>query len=79
MAHQYLHQLEPEIRHAVVGNAGTLISFRLGAEDAPLISRELLETFDAGDLQQLDNRSFYIRLMIDGQPSQPFSGRTDTC
>jgi hypothetical protein len=34
MAHQYLHQLEPDIRHAVLGNAGTLISFRLGAEDA---------------------------------------------
>src|SRR5579883_2141281 len=76
MAHQYLYQLEPEIRHAVLGNAGTLISFRLGAEDAPLVSRELLEKFDAGDLQRLDNRTFYIRLMIDGRPSQPFSATT---
>lgn len=73
MAHQYLHQLEPEIRHAVLGNAGTLLSFRVGAEDAPHISRELLERFDARDLQSLENRRVYIRLMIDGQPSKPFS------
>lgn len=76
LAHQYLHQLEPEIRHAVLGNAGTLISFRLGAEDAPYISRELLERFDSSDLQNLENRHFYIRLMIDGQPSRPFSATT---
>src|ERR1700737_2363008 len=37
VAHQYMHQLEPEIRHAVLGNSGTLISFRVGAEDAPYI------------------------------------------
>src|ERR1700693_6073618 len=37
VAHQYLHQLEPEIRHAVLGNAGSVISFRVGAEDAPYI------------------------------------------
>ena len=41
LAHQYLHQLEPDVRHAVIGNAGTLISFRLGAEDASLIAAEL--------------------------------------
>lgn len=76
MAHQYLHQLEPEIRHAVLGNAGTLISFRLGAEDAPFISRELMGRFDERDLQALENRHFYTRLMIDGQPSKPFSAST---
>lgn len=41
LAHQYLYQLEPPIRHAVLGNAGTLISFRLGAEDAPYLAGEL--------------------------------------
>jgi type IV secretory pathway TraG/TraD family ATPase VirD4 len=39
LAHQHLHQLERDIRHAVLGNAGTLISFRVGAEDAPLLAR----------------------------------------
>jgi type IV secretion system coupling TraD/TrwB family protein len=76
MAHQYLHQLEPDIRHAVLGNAGTLISFRLGAEDAGYISREFEERFDAKDLLNLPNRNIYLRLMIDGQPSRPFSGAT---
>ena len=45
VAHQYMHQLEPKIRHAVLGNAGTLISFRVGAEDAPYIELEFNETF----------------------------------
>ena len=40
LAHQHLHQLEPDIRHAVLGNVGTLISFRVGAEDAPLLVKE---------------------------------------
>lgn len=45
LAHQYLHQLEPNVRHAVLGNAGTLISFRLGAHDAGLIAREFEPIF----------------------------------
>jgi type IV secretory pathway TraG/TraD family ATPase VirD4 len=76
MAHQYLHQLEPEIRHAVLGNAGTLISFRLGAEDAGYISREFDGRFEVGDLLNLENRHIRLKLMIDGQPSRPFSACT---
>lgn len=76
MAHQYLFQLEPDIRHAVLGNAGTLISFRLGAEDAGYISREFDERFGVGDLLNLPNRHIYLKLMIDGQPSKPFSAAT---
>jgi len=53
IAHQYLHQLEPDIRHAVLGNAGTLIAFRVGAEDAPYLVREFRDEFTALDLQQL--------------------------
>lgn len=76
MAHQYLHQLEPEIRHAVLGNVGSLLSFRLGAEDAPYVARELLNRFDERDLQRLENQDFYVRVLIDGNPSKPFSGTT---
>jgi hypothetical protein len=76
MAHQYLFQLEPEIRHAVLGNAGTLISFRLGAEDAGYVSREFDGRFEVGDLLNLENRHIYLKLMIDGQPSKPFSATT---
>ncbi|MBV8798610.1 MAG: type IV secretion system DNA-binding domain-containing protein [Alphaproteobacteria bacterium] len=73
LAHQYLNQLEPEIRHAVFGNAGTIISFRVGPEDATLLADEFQPKFDITDLLRLPNRSLYLKLMIDGAPSVPFS------
>jgi hypothetical protein len=76
VAHQYLHQLEDEIRHAVLGNAGTIISFRVGAEDAPYLSREFQARFEQIDLMQLENYRIYLKLMIDGMPSRPFSAVT---
>jgi hypothetical protein len=76
LAHQHLHQLEPEVRHAVLGNAGTLISFRVGPEDASVMAAEFQPTFNTIDLMNLPNRDFYLKLMIDGAPSKPFSGRT---
>jgi hypothetical protein len=76
LAHQHLHQLEPEIRHAVLGNAGTLISFRVGAEDAGYLAKEFQPTFDVHDLINLPNHRVYLKLMIDGEPSRPFSGET---
>lgn len=76
LAHQHFHQLDPDIRHAVLGNAGTLIAFRVGAEDAPLLASEFQPTFGVEDLINLPNRHFYLKLMIDGSPSRPFSART---
>ncbi|NOT54808.1 MAG: type IV secretion system DNA-binding domain-containing protein [Deltaproteobacteria bacterium] len=76
MAHQYLAQLEPDIRHAVLGNAGTIISFRVGAEDAHVMARQFEPAFEPIDLMNLPNRHFYLRLMIDGAPSTPFSAVT---
>lgn len=76
LANQHLHQLEPDIRHAVLGNAATLIAFRMGVEDAALLAREFAPKFEALDLINLPNRSFYLRLMIDGAPSKPFSAQT---
>ena len=75
-AHQYLYQLEPDIRHAVLGNAGTVISFRLGAEDAAYLSREFGQVISERDLLSLGNHNIYIKLMIDGMPSKPFSAET---
>lgn len=75
LAHQYLHQLEDEVRHSVLGNTGTLISFRLGPEDAAVISREMQPSFDVLDMLSLPNYNFYVKLMIDGTPSGAFSGR----
>ena len=76
LAHQYLEQLDPAIRAAVLGNAGTLIAFRLGADDARHIAPELAPQFSAPDLVTLPNHDIYLKLMIDGAPSQPFSATT---
>lgn len=76
LAHQYLSQLESEVRDAVFGNAGTFIAFRVGALDASTVARELSPKFEADDLLSLPNFSVYLRLMIDGTPSQPFSAET---
>lgn len=76
MSHQYIHQLEPPIRHAVLGNAGTVVSFRVGAEDAPYLSRELNELFSPSDLVSLPNYGVSMKLMVDGTPTIPFSATT---
>lgn len=76
LAHQHFYQLEPDVRHAVLANAGTLISFRVGPEDAPLIAREFAPAFNITDLISLPNHNIYLKLMIDGAPSQPFSANT---
>lgn len=76
LAHQHLHQLDDDIRHAVLANAGTLISFRLGPEDASFIAREFEPKFKPIDLMNLPNHHIYLKLMIEGAPSQPFSAVT---
>jgi hypothetical protein len=76
LAHQHLHQLEPEVRHAVLGNVGTLISFRLGPEDAQMIAREFQPVFAPEDLVNLPNHNVYLKLMIERSPSKPFSATT---
>lgn len=76
LAHQHLDQLEPDIRHAVLGNVGTLISFRVGPKDAMILAREFQDAFEPIDLLNLANYDIYLRLMIDGAPSQPFSATT---
>ena len=68
---------EPEIRHAVLGNAGTL-TFRVGAEDVRYLVQEFHEQFGKIDLLQLPNYRIYIKLMIDGTPTKPFSAATLT-
>lgn len=74
VAHQYLNQLDPEARHAVLGNAGSIISFRV--EDAPYLVQEFQKTFEEIDLLRLPNYRIYLKLMIDGTPSIPFSAIT---
>ena len=74
LANQYLHQLTDGVRAAVMGNVGTIISFRVGPEDARMLSRHF-EDIDEADFQNLPNHDLFVRMMIDGEPSRGFSGR----
>lgn len=76
LANQYLGQLDPRVRDAVIANAGTLIAFRLGAQDARFLAPEFAPVFELEDLLSLPNYHIYLRLMINGEPSRPFSART---
>lgn len=76
VAHQHFEQLEEGVKHAIIGNAGTLVAFRLGAEDAALVSKEFGSVVPDEDLVRLPNHTAYLRLMIDGEPSGPFKAVT---
>ena len=76
LAHQFLTQIESDIRDAVIGNCGTLISFRVSAKDAAYLTKEFTPKFDEIDLIRLPNHRINLTLMIDGTPSRPFSGKT---
>jgi len=76
LAHQYLSQLDPRIRDAILGNVGTIILFRIGAADAEELAPEFAPTFGMTDLMSLPNYSIYLRMMIDGKISPPFSAVT---
>lgn len=76
LAHQYMEQLDEKLRAAVLGNVGTLISFRVGVEDAMVLVREFHPVFDETDLVNLPNHHIYLKLLIDGKPSKPFSAVT---
>ena len=76
LAHQYVAQMEERVRDAVFGNIGTLICFRIGAEDADFIEKEFYPEFGAQDLVNLTKYTIYLKLMIDGVAGRPFSAQT---
>ena len=76
IAHQYIEQMTEEVRAAVFGNVGTMITFRVGAYDADILEKEFAPTFYAQDLVNLGFTQIYLKLMIDGVSSQPFSATT---
>jgi hypothetical protein len=76
LAHQYIEQLEDNLKAAIFGNVGTLISFRVGAEDAKYLAREFYPEFNESDLVNIPNYYIYLKLMIDGLSSRPFSAVT---
>jgi hypothetical protein len=76
LAHQYIEQLDDKIRAAIFGNVGTIIAFKIGAEDAKYLAQEFAPVFNETDLINLPNFHIYLKLMIDGVTSQPFSAIT---
>jgi hypothetical protein len=79
LSHQLTRQLDPGTYHAVIGNSGTLLSFRVGMEDADLLAPAFCKhpgQLTPADLCNLPNFTAYVRLLIEGHPSRPFSLRT---
>ena len=82
MAHQYLGQLgddfqkEEKLRKAIFGNAGTIIAFKVGPDDAEFLEKEFYPEFERQDLINQDKHNIYLKLAIDGKTSKPFSALT---
>ncbi len=73
VANQYIAQMTDSVRDAVFGNVGTTISFRVSADDAPILVKQFEPTFEADDLLQLNNRNFVISMIIGGEKVPAFS------
>jgi hypothetical protein len=78
IAHQYMKQLEDNkgkttVRDAVLGNAGTLVSFRIGVEDAEVLAKEYAPVFSAYDLVNVEQFTAYVKLLIDNTAAKPFN------
>jgi hypothetical protein len=76
LGHQYISQMEETVRDAVFGNMGTIVSFRVGAEDAEFLEKEFAPEFNANDLVNLAKYNVYLKLMIDGVTSSAFYAKT---
>jgi len=76
IAHQYIEQMDEEVRSAVFGNVGSMIVFRVGSFDADIFEKEFAPQFVAEDIVNLGFAQIYLRLMIDGVGSKPFSATT---
>ncbi|MDP1538770.1 MAG: TraM recognition domain-containing protein, partial [bacterium] len=76
LGHQYITQMEEEVRDAVFGNVGTIVVFRVGAEDAEYLEKEFAPEFVAEDLVNLPKYNIDLKLMIDGVAGSAFSAET---
>ncbi len=76
IAHQFIAQLEDDIRDAVIGNVGTKASFRIGTTDAEFLEKQFTPVFTAQDLENLPNRTAVLSLLVNGVPARPFTIQT---
>lgn len=78
VANQYISQMSDTVRDAVFGNVGTMISFRVSADDSPILAKQFEPQFEAQDLLQMHNRHFIINMVINGEKAPAFSATTLT-
>jgi hypothetical protein len=78
VANQYISQMTETVRDAVFGNVGTMISFRVSADDAPILAKQFEPQFEPTDLLQMHNRHFIINMVINGEKAPAFSATTLT-
>ena len=76
IAHQYIAQLDENIKNAVFGNVGSIAVFRVGSEDAEFLQKQLEPVFSASDIVNLENRNAYVKLLVNGQPEKAFNIET---
>jgi len=75
IAHQFIKQLDENIRDAVFGNVGSILAFRVGADDAEFLENQFAPVFTKEDLMNIDNFNAYAKLLINGQTAKPFNMR----
>lgn len=73
MAHQFIAQLTEKIRDAVFGNVGSIVTFRVGSQDAEFLVKQFEPVFNQNDLINIDNLNAYVKLLINGSTSRPFN------
>lgn len=78
VANQYVSQMQETVRDAVFGNVGTMITFRVSADDAPILAKQFEPQFEPNDLLQMHNRHFIINMVIKGEKAPAFSATTLT-
>jgi TraM recognition site of TraD and TraG len=80
ITHQFMEQLDEDILRSIIGNTGTLIAFRVGTRDAKVLAEEFYPYFSESDIINLPRYHIYLKLLIDGSASKPFSAITnDLC
>lgn len=76
LANQYMAQIPPDVQKAILGNAGTIVTFAIGADDASVIYKEFAEVFTQNDLTNLAKFEIAIKLMVNGYSTRPFLAKT---
>lgn len=78
IAHQFIAQLQDDIKDAVFGNVGSIATFRVGAEDAEYLEKQYSPVFTAKDIMNIDNYNAYLKMLVGGKPVKAFNIRAST-